>query len=140
MGNPFIYIMKPRNHSISRILYWLLLIAMTLSISAYGQNKTSNREAGNNLKIDIFSVPGVGEVSTVFIEDENGIVLIDAQRTKSDGKQVVNMVKSKNKEQSVKVNSADLTRVISSYQNPPLLPLSSSFIIIKKGAFKNATT
>ena len=71
---------------------------MTLSISAYGQNKTSNREAGNNLKIDIFSVPGVGEVSTVFIEDENGIVLIDAQRTKSDGKQVVNMVKSKNKE------------------------------------------
>ena len=140
MGNPFIYIMKPRNHSISRILYWLLLIAMTLSISAYGQNKTSNREAGNNLKIDIFSVPGVGEVSTVFIEDENGIVLVDAQRTKSDGKQVVNMVKSKNKEQSVKVNSADLIRVISSYQNPPPLPLSSSFIIIKKGAFKNATT
>ncbi len=94
--------MKQKNVKKNSPLILSALVVISLGFFSCNQKPKKESPAETKvdlaLKIDRFNIPGVGQVESIMIEDENGIVLIDAQRTKSAGKQVVEKLKSKGKQ------------------------------------------
>ncbi|GAA4272923.1 hypothetical protein GCM10022258_22170 [Aquimarina gracilis] len=106
-----------------------LLSSLVVTLSCKEKKEAEAKTTSETqLSIDRFNIPGVGQVETVFIEDESGIVLIDAQRTKSAGKQVIEMIKSKDKELYAVIithphpdHVGGLPTILEAYPNTPVL-------------------
>jgi glyoxylase-like metal-dependent hydrolase (beta-lactamase superfamily II) len=73
-------------HNIYTVLMLSVLTFFTCVVQAKGK-----------LSVTRFHFEGVGSVNTWILEDDNGLVLVDVQRTHADGAQLAKTLKEKNK-------------------------------------------